>query len=104
MGPEDRQGRVLWFWVGLSVCTSPILLWIFRKKLLKRGEDKPPEEAQDKRLQLGNRDSLSMEEEGKLPEVPSAVSEVDMAWGNMGAAWAGLGGGGGLSEDSDEDF
>lgn len=101
--PEDRRGRLLWFYVGLSVCTSPILLWVFRKKLLKRGEDKPPEEGQDKRVQLGNGDT-PMDEDGKLPEVPSAVSDGVMAWGNSGAAWAGMGFGGGLSDDSDADF
>jgi len=100
---EDRRGHLLWFWVGLSVCTSPILLWVFRRKLLKKGEDKPPEQEEGKRIQVGTQES-SMETDPKLPEVPAATSENHLGFGSAGAAWAGFGVGGGLSEDSDEDF
>jgi MFS family permease len=103
--PEERDNRQLWFWVGVSVVSSPILLWIFRKKLLKRGEDKPPEQATENSMRVGNTD-----DNGKLPDVPTAepddepLEDVKMAFGNAGAAWAGYDMGGGLSDDSDEDF
>jgi len=102
--PEDRQGQLLWFWVAVSVCTSPILLWLFRKKLLKRGEDKPPEQVQDQRLRVGSSE-VDLDEE-QLLEVPSATHEGNVVWGNAGVAWAGMGTdmGGSLSEDSDADF
>mmetsp|Transcript_33402 Transcript_33402/g.92266 ORF Transcript_33402/g.92266 Transcript_33402/m.92266 type:complete len:676 (-) Transcript_33402:141-2168(-) len=105
---EDRHGGLLWFFVGVSVCTSPILLWVFRKRLLKRGEDKPPEQVQDKAQIIGNRD-MSVDEESHLPEVPSAAScgkavAGTPIWGNAGAAWAGMGMGGSLSDDSDADL
>lgn len=104
--PEDRNTRMLWFWVGLSVCTSPVLLWIFRKKLLKRGEDQPPE-AQDQGMQLDNKD-LTLDEEGNTPTVPSAQATMEefdapIGFGNAGAAWAGYDGAGHLT-DSDDDF
>lgn len=108
--PEDRQGNLMWFIVGCSVVTSPILLWVFRKKLLKRGEDKPPE--QDQSVRVGGADT-----DGK-PEVPTAEFDDEefgdngttpmafgMGGGNAGAAFAfGDNVGGGLSDDSDEDF
>merc|ERR1719387_1242453 len=66
---EERQGHLLWFWVGLSVCTSPVLLWIFRKKLLRKDEDKPPEQSDSPPAQrIGN---SSEDPESKIPEVPS---------------------------------
>merc|ERR1711957_57271 len=101
---EERHGHLLWFFVGVSVCSSPILLWIFRKKLLKRGEDKPPDQA-DQRLRVGSDAAV----DDKLPEIPSAASEETVMDGmgmGMAAAWAGMGMGmgGGLSDDSDDDF
>jgi len=103
--PEERQGRLLWFWVGCSVVGSPIFLWIFRKKLLKRGEDKPPEQSEDKAIRVDDKDPTPREE-GKRPEVPSAEAENDapISFGNAGAAWAGFDMGGSLSDDDDEDF
>merc|ERR1712113_1114999 len=95
--PEERRGGLLWFWVGVSVCTSPILLWVFRKKLLKRGEDKPPEQAPNKRMRVGTGEGEA-NDESTVPEVPCADDPVavgsPMAWGNAGAAWAGMGMGG----------
>jgi len=98
--PEERSGHLLWLWVGLTVVSSPILLWVFRRKLLKKGEDKPPEQT-DQSMRVG---------ENQL-EVPSAeveeeLVEAPMVFGNAGAAWSGydMGQGGGLSDDSDEDF
>eukprot|EP00931_Biecheleriopsis_adriatica_P049666 TRINITY_DN28731_c0_g1_i1.p1 TRINITY_DN28731_c0_g1~~TRINITY_DN28731_c0_g1_i1.p1 ORF type:complete len:672 (+),score=107.61 TRINITY_DN28731_c0_g1_i1:79-2094(+) len=100
--PEERQGSKLWLFVGISVAWTPVLLWILRKKLLKKGEDKPPEPPQGTATVLGNRE-LAPHEESKLPEVPSAILEESMpVWGNAGAAWAGMGGS--LSDDSDDDF
>lgn len=110
--PEEMRGQMLWFWVGLSVCTSPVLLWIFRKKLLKKGEDKPPEQAQAETPQaqrIGN----ALDDESKLPEVPNMVADdaevVGMGrdgfgFGGAGAAWVGMGMGGGLSDDEDDDL
>merc|ERR1711979_154796 len=104
--PEERHGHLLWFIIGLTVCTSPILLWIFRKKLLKKGEDKPPEQAQDQKpIPVGSRD-IAMDDERAFPDVPSAAADTadvvaSMAWGGASAAWAGMDLGGTLSEDSD---
>lgn len=103
--PEDRQGGKLWLFVGISVAWTPIMLWVLRKKLLKKGEDKPPPQPQDAAV-LGNRE-LAPDEGGTLPEVPCAllgdIPEQEIpVWGNAGAMWAGMGGT--LSDDSDEDF
>jgi len=99
----QRNGQLLWFWVALSVCTSPILLWIFRKTLLKRGDDKPPEQVQDQKFQLDCGDSI-LDEAQLQARSTSISSDVMMGFGNVGAAWAGMELDPGHRTDSDEEF
>eukprot|EP00928_Gymnodinium_smaydae_P043019 TRINITY_DN28911_c0_g2_i1.p1 TRINITY_DN28911_c0_g2~~TRINITY_DN28911_c0_g2_i1.p1 ORF type:complete len:708 (+),score=127.57 TRINITY_DN28911_c0_g2_i1:104-2227(+) len=100
--PEDMQGGLLWLYVGFSVAWTPVLLWILRKKLLKKGEDKPPDQPSGHATIIGNRE-LALDEESRLPEVPTASLEDHVpVWGTSGAAWAGMGGS--LSDDDDDDF
>jgi len=82
VGVEGRHGQLMWFILGLIGFSSPVLLWAFRNRLFKAGDDKPPEEEEEqpsKAGKMGLRTKLSAQEDDDDDAAASAATPAAAA-------------------------